>query len=263
MGSRPGHSQRLQNYRHCPASTTKVSSNITRPTEQNQLSTCSATTATLEEVEMCKEACRLRALVLVLLLLIAQEAAGLGIPVRPITSSARRANHEMWETGRSCGVTTKLRSEPGRTIELENEEPLSVIFQRAVVLQRAGSPDEALKEYELFLKAARQCQVDPSQYAEVHINMGAIYLRKATADCVPMAKEQFEKALEHRPIGTAHINLAALALREASQSTDREEGLECIQRAKAHCETVLELNQDRQSIEMAYRLLKDINRMMG
>lgn len=154
------------------------------------------------------------------------------------------------------------------SVELENEEPLSVMFQRAVVLQRAGSYPAALEEYDLFLKAARQCSVDPIRYAEVHVNRGAIFLRQGET---ASAQEEFEAALEHRPtMGTALVNLAVLALQQASQSQSPQVGLECLETAQFYCQKVLDAaaaslpspDQDPQSVATATRLLKDIQQMI-
>ncbi len=143
--------------------------------------------------------------------------------------------------------------------ELDNEEPLSVIFQRAVVLQRAGSHSQALDEYFMFLKAAAQCQVDPSMYAEVYVNMGALYLRKQDYE---KAKEHFVQALEYRPkFGTAHVNLAVVALQQASSLTSISDAVrvrKLLKDAKQQCEMALECNTDPRSVAMAKRLLEDI-----
>ena len=144
-------------------------------------------------------------------------------------------------------------------MELENDEPLSVLFQRALVLQRAGAIDQALEEYGLFCKAAQQCQVDPAQYAEVHVNMGAIFLRKGDAE---QAQHHFDEALQHRQMGTAHVNLAVLQLQQASSLTSPQAGLECLQVAKEHCQKAMALNDDPRSLETATRLLADIDRML-
>lgn len=148
----------------------------------------------------------------------------------------------------------------GRTMELDNEEPLSLLFQRALVLHRAGSIDKALENYQLFCKAAQQCEVDPFQYAEVHVNMGAIYIKKGDSDS---AKESFNEALKHREIGTAHVNLAVLQLQLASSLISPQAGLECLQVAKGHCQKAVALNDDPPSFETASRLLVDIDRMMN
>ena len=148
----------------------------------------------------------------------------------------------------------------GRSVELDNEEPLSVLFQRALILQRAGSIEEALENYSLFCKAAQQCQVEPAQYAEVHVNMGAIYIKKGSVD---LAEDSFNEALKHRQIGTAYVNLAVLQLKKASSSISPQEGLHCLQTAKEHCQEAILLNDEPRSFGTATRLLADIDRMMN
>lgn len=148
----------------------------------------------------------------------------------------------------------------GRTAELDKEEPLSGLFQRALVLQRAGSIEEALENYKLFWKAAQQCEVDPFQYAEVHVNMGVIYMKKGNADS---AKDSFNEALKHRNIGTAHVNLAVLQLQQASSSISPQAGLKFLLAAKEHCQRAVLLDDELRSFETASRLLKDIDRMVN
>jgi len=53
--------------------------------------------------------------------------------------------------------------------------PLNQIFRKAVVLQRSGDRSGAIREYEHFLKVAKSYEVDPSLYAEVYANLGAIH----------------------------------------------------------------------------------------
>ena len=62
----------------------------------------------------------------------------------------------------------------GGVAEME-EEPLDRIFRRGVALQRAGDGAGCLREYERFLKAAEHHGADPSLYAEVHANVGAMH----------------------------------------------------------------------------------------
>jgi len=148
-----------------------------------------------------------------------------------------------------------------RPMELENEQSLATVFERALILQRAGNTQEALEQYQLFCKAAAQCKVDPSQYAEVHVNMGAIHLRQNQPD---LARDHFGEALQHRQLGTAHVNLAVLNLRQAtSVATLREEGLKCLQSAKHHCQKAVALKDDPRSVDTAKRLLMDIDKMLG
>ena len=142
---------------------------------------------------------------------------------------------------------------------LDNEEPLSVMFQRAVVLQRAGDHKAALKEYELFIKAAKQCDVSPEKFAEVHVNIGSVYVKDQNKE---MAKHYFEQALTFRPMGTAHVNLALLALQKGSNTMDPRAGTACLEEAKNHCEKAVGLNDDTQAKQMATRLLEDIDQML-
>lgn len=147
-------------------------------------------------------------------------------------------------------------------VDKENEEPLSVMFQRAVVWQRAGQYEEALNEYKLILQAAQQCQVAPAQYAEVHVNLGALYLRLKDAT---QAKVHFETALEHRPdLGTAHVNVAVLNLQELSTVQNKMTGIELLDKAQWHCQQVLALSEEekgQQEHTVATRLLRDIEKM--
>eukprot|EP00977_Amphora_coffeiformis_P019333 scaffold7168_cov182-Amphora_coffeaeformis.AAC.2 len=142
----------------------------------------------------------------------------------------------------------------------ENEEPLSVMFQRAVVCQRAGNYEEALKEYKLILQAAQQCDVAPDKYAEVHGNLGALYLRNKD---VARAKFHFQTALEHRPMGTVHVNLAVLLLQELSTVQDKTLGLEILAKAQRHCQDALALPEDGREHTVATRLLQDMDKMMS
>ncbi len=143
---------------------------------------------------------------------------------------------------------------------LADDEPLSARFQRAVVLQRAGDHTSALKEYETFVKAAEQCEISPSTYAEVRVNMGAIYAKLRRRE---EARESFEIALKYRDIGSAHVNLALLILAEGQQSTDPRVGIRALNEAKEHCETAVELNDDVHSVNGATRLLGDIEKMLS
>jgi len=144
-------------------------------------------------------------------------------------------------------------------LQPENEEPLLVIFQRAVVLQRSGDHRGALKDYELFLKAARQCDVSPEMYAEVHVNIGAVCVKDSEID---LARHHFELALEHRQVGTAHVNLALILLREGSRTMDPRAGVAALEGARGHCETAVQLGDSEQSKSMATSLLRDIKGML-
>lgn len=155
-------------------------------------------------------------------------------------------------------TTTHLHA---ASVVKDNEEPLSVMFQRAVVCQRAGNYEEALKEYKLILQAARQCDVAPDKYAEVHVNIGALYLRNSKD--ATQAKFHFQTALEHRPMGTAHVNLAVLLLQELSTVQDKEVGLDILSEAKRHCKEALSLPEEGHEHTVATRLLQDMNQMMS
>ena len=146
----------------------------------------------------------------------------------------------------------------------ENDEPLSGLFQRAVVWQRAGDYQNAMQEYKLILKTAQQVDLPLEQYAEVHVNLGALYLR--LQDHAEQAKHHFTTALRHRPMAVAHVNLAVLLLQELKHVQDRQRGQEMLQEAKEHCQTALTLkneNDGQQAQAMATRLLVDIEKMLA
>ena len=181
------------------------------------------------------------------------------------------------------------------------EEALSVIFQRAVVLQRSGlSPQQALDEYDFFLKAAQQLQrrrsrsssstsddndhdgeegggiLEPYMMAEVYGNQGALYLKLRNYE---LATFHLQQALSVRPtFGTAHVNLAICELQQLvgrmnvtsaspppppppPPSMDQDEVHRRIQCAHDHCQKALECNTDPRSVAMAKKLLQDIENM--
>ncbi len=146
----------------------------------------------------------------------------------------------------------------GEDMVLENEEPLSVIFQRGVVLQRSGDHEGALKEYKLFIKAAEGCGVSPNMFAEVHVNIGAVYFKDIQNEA--KAKHHFELAIGYRPVGTAYVNLALIALRKGANvgSSDPATGRACLEEARTHLEKAIELNDTEQSKTAATRLLEDV-----
>ncbi|KAL3941736.1 MAG: hypothetical protein SGBAC_003948 [Bacillariaceae sp.] len=148
--------------------------------------------------------------------------------------------------------------------ELEGEENLKALFERAVVLQRTGGAEnleDALGSYERFIKAAKSTKQDPKMYAEVYVNMGAIYLKETPLKDRQMAMECFLQAIQYRKVGNAYVNLALLTLQEGSQSRDPQVGIKALDGAKEFCESALELNQDPQSVAMAKKLLGDIQKM--
>lgn len=150
-------------------------------------------------------------------------------------------------------------SSKNKDVILADDEPLSARFQRAVVLQRAGDHMGALKEYETFIKAAESCDVDQEAFAEVHVNVGAVNFKlKNMAE----AKRNFQKALKFREMGSAHINLALLALAEGKASIDPLDGIDALKTAQIHCQRVLQLNDDKAAVRMAEKLLRDIKIML-
>jgi len=157
-----------------------------------------------------------------------------------------------------CSLLVVSSSSDGTPIKV-HEEPLLLIFKRAVMLQRSGDHESALKEYDMFIKAAKQLDVSPEMYSEVHINIGAAQIKNRNTK---EAKYHFEQALGYRQIGKAYVNLAVLALQKASMTRDPSEGIAALQEAKIHCEKALALNDDHQSTVTANRLIDDIDRML-
>lgn len=142
---------------------------------------------------------------------------------------------------------------------LADDEPLSARFQRAVVLQRAGDHQSALREYQTFIKAAEQCDVSPEMYAEVHVNIGAVYSKLGDRG---EARRNFEIALRYRQLGSAHVNLALLALAEGRMVRDPREGVKALKEAEGHCRKAVELDDDDRCVIGATRLLNDIGNML-
>lgn len=148
----------------------------------------------------------------------------------------------------------------------KNEEPLSAMFNRAVVYQRSGNHKEALRIYQMFLQAVKQIDsdIDPKMYSEVYVNLGSIYFASKERN-LEKSRYYFEKAVEARPdLGTAHVNLALLELQEASQIvSDPKEGINKLLKAKSHCQEAIKWHDDKQSFEAAMRLLGQIDGMLG
>ena len=181
-------------------------------------------------------------------------------------------------------------------------EPLNRIFQRAVVLQRMGDRSGCLREYEKFITVANVHDVDPMLYAEVHVNVGAIYAMRAgrrrkdrpdeasssaedyndggeedegeeeildKAELRKRAKESFGMAVRYRPdLGSAWVNLALVILSEGKESggNDGERSTDvkrCLTEARQCCERALGMdNDDERSRALAMRLIGDIDSMM-
>eukprot|EP00591_Stephanopyxis_turris_P000520 CAMPEP_0195527700 /NCGR_PEP_ID=MMETSP0794_2-20130614/29570_1 /TAXON_ID=515487 /ORGANISM="Stephanopyxis turris, Strain CCMP 815" /LENGTH=198 /DNA_ID=CAMNT_0040658677 /DNA_START=33 /DNA_END=629 /DNA_ORIENTATION=+ len=143
--------------------------------------------------------------------------------------------------------------------EPDFDEPLSVMFQRGVVLQRMGDYESALSEYEMFVEAAKQCDVSPQKYAEVHGNIGAVHMKRRDGVA---ARRHFEEALRHREIGSTHVNLALLTLKEGSTTSDPSKGFGALKAAETHCRRAIALDDDSRSGATATKLLSDIEGMI-
>jgi len=171
-----------------------------------------------------------------------------------------------------------------------NDESLLLRFQRAVVLQRAGQYNDALREYQTFVKAAESCNVSPEMYAEVHVNMGAIYMKLKDWT---KARNNFKRAIDHRRRGkddddddennvrsaaSAHVNLALcllaerqeLSLKGAAGATtggtsalDRSRDVSALQEARYHCQRAMEEDKvDTNAKNAATRLMRDIQNIL-
>lgn len=155
-----------------------------------------------------------------------------------------------------------------------DEVPLAQIFQRAMVLQRSGIRDDAIKAYEEFLQVAELHNVDPSLYAEVYANMGAIFAmqgkdsdtKERKHEIRQKAKASFQKAVEYRPgLGTAWVNLALLLLAEGKDNSgyDAFAVEKVLKEARSCCERALGMeNEDKRSWQLANKLIGDIDVMM-
>ncbi|KAL7488655.1 hypothetical protein ACHAW6_014255 [Cyclotella cf. meneghiniana] len=153
--------------------------------------------------------------------------------------------------------------------------PLSQIFRRALVLQRSGvDRSGALQAYQHFLQVATLHDVDPSLYAEVYANMGAVYAMQGRDDGdVEMrrelrrkAKSCFQSAVEYRPgLGSAWVNLALLMLAEGKEmgGEDVSKVGDVLQEARSCCVRALGMdNDDERSRALANKLVGDIDGMM-
>jgi len=164
---------------------------------------------------------------------------------------------------RKCTIDDDSNCNDDHHFVLENEEPLSVTFNRAVVLQRSGDHEAALEKYQFFIRAAEGCDVSPSMYAEVHVNIGAVYAKNNHN--LELAKHHFELAIGYRPVGTAYVNLALLLLRKGSSigADDPTIGMKCLEEAQSYLKSAIDLNDsDRQSKTTAVRLLEDVDVIM-
>ncbi|EED91975.1 predicted protein [Thalassiosira pseudonana CCMP1335] len=157
-----------------------------------------------------------------------------------------------------------------------DEVPLSQTFQKGVVLQRAGDREGALDAYNEFLKAAQSHDVDPSLYAEVYANMGAVYAMKGKGSVRPndqvridyrtKAKDAFTEAVKYRPgLGSAWVNLALLTLAEGKEMGGGEQSkvVSALKEARSCCVRALGMdNEDERSRSLANKLVIDIDAMI-
>jgi len=164
------------------------------------------------------------------------------------------------------------------------EVPLNQIFRKAVVLQRSGDRSGALVEYEKFLNVAKSHEVDPSLYAEVHANMGAIFAMRGKGNSNDIsheqrtatrtkAKEAFKEAVKYRPsLGSAWVNLALILLAEgkdmgnnsSSSAEEQSSALEdVLKEARQCCKRALGMdNEEERSRALANKLIGDIDTMV-
>ena len=117
--------------------------------------------------------------------------------------------------------------------------------------------------------------VDPSLYAEVYANMGAVYAMEGrdNGDDVERrrelrskAKSCFQNAVEYRPgLGSAWVNLALLMLAEGKEMgvEDVSKVGNLLQEARSCCVRALGMdNEDERSRALANKLVGDIDGMM-
>jgi hypothetical protein len=203
----------------------------------------------------------------------------------PITSLRSYSNDDIKDGGRA-GF-----GGDGKEGEVE---PLNRIFQRAVILQRMGERMGCLVEYERFLQVARTNDVDPSLYAEVHANMGAVYaveckgglgdvdladddeLGRRRAEMRSRAKHSLGEAVKYRPgLGSAWVNLALVILSEGKEiefdgndDGPSDGGMNgrvknALVEARNCCVRALGMdNEDERSRSLANKLIGDIDAMM-
>mmetsp|Transcript_33619 Transcript_33619/g.108631 ORF Transcript_33619/g.108631 Transcript_33619/m.108631 type:complete len:186 (+) Transcript_33619:15-572(+) len=143
------------------------------------------------------------------------------------------------------------------TLEPDLGSTLQSTFERALAHQRASDLDGALARYELFVQAAEQVDIPPLTYAEVLVNMGAIYAKRQDS---ARARDFFERALRLRDLSSAHVNLALLELAAGSESRKGQMPVEALVNAERHCRRAIALGDDPSSFATAQRVLQDIER---
>jgi tetratricopeptide (TPR) repeat protein len=153
-------------------------------------------------------------------------------------------------------------SQTGDLAAFSESSSLSAQFRLGVTKHRAGDADGALEAYEVFISAAEEHGTTSHTFAEVLVNMGALHAQRRDRSA---ARASFERALECRPLSSAHVNLALLSLAEgsAAASADGMQGtmpVNAVRAAKEHCRSAIELGDDERSVAMAERLLGDMAR---
>lgn len=92
------------------------------------------------------------------------------------------------------------------------------VFEQAVKYHKLGQFERAKNSYTGLIAAIEDQCVPKKAMAEVYVNIGNIYSQQKD---IKNAKKYFTTALEHRNIGTAHVNLALIALSEGKIITDK------------------------------------------
>lgn len=149
-------------------------------------------------------------------------------------------------------------------LQIGDESTVSLLsqFNLGLTLQRAGDPEGALEAYEVFISAAEESGTPTKTFVEALTNVGIIQAQQRNR---AGARTSFERALAHRPMGSAHVNLALVCLAEGSAAAadNGQKGfmpLGAIQEATTHCKAAIELNDDPNSVKTAERLLGDMMR---
>lgn len=117
-----------------------------------------------------------------------------------------------------------------KTIICNNQPPAGSVpqithakamFEEAIKLQNTGNFKDAISIYNSLISTMEDYCVPKKAMSEIYVNLGKISSQQTD---FKTAKKHFEMALKHRPnLGTAHVNLALLALSQGkvtSVSTD-------------------------------------------
>eukprot|EP00322_Chrysochromulina_rotalis_P019878 CAMPEP_0115839370 /NCGR_PEP_ID=MMETSP0287-20121206/6218_1 /TAXON_ID=412157 /ORGANISM="Chrysochromulina rotalis, Strain UIO044" /LENGTH=197 /DNA_ID=CAMNT_0003292943 /DNA_START=17 /DNA_END=610 /DNA_ORIENTATION=- len=180
----------------------------------------------------------------------------------PCSTIAPAAGHISCRQLTRCGAPRLESNEIPDDGSFTETKSLLAQFQLGLAQQRADDTDGALETYDIFISAAEEHGASPHTFSEVLVNRGIIFAhRQDNAE----ARASFERALENRPLGSAHVNLALLCLAEgaanaASQGQSGSMPVSAVQAATDHCRSALELNDDARSVATAERLLGDMAR---